>query len=181
MNIYDFNVKSIDGSDVSLSNYKGNVLLVVNTATGCGFTPQYVELQNMYEAYKDQGFEILDFPCNQFHEQAPESSDEIHAFCIGRFGIKFAQFDKIDVNGSTASPLYKYLEEVAPFNGLDEDAPNSKMLDELFAKEDPDYKNNNNIKWNFTKFLIDRDGNVIARFEPNTDLNKIKTAIETLL
>ncbi len=181
MNIYDFKVNAIDGKEVSLNEYANNVLLVVNTATGCGFTPQYVELQDMYATYKDKGFEILDFPCNQFHEQAPESNEDIHAFCIGRFAIQFPQFAKLDVNGETAHPLYAYLQETAPFKGLDKDAPKTEMLNGLFANEDPDFEHNNKIKWNFTKFLVDRKGNVVARFEPNTDLAKIKQAIEELL
>jgi len=113
MTVYDFDVKARDGSSVSLSQYKDKVLLIVNTATGCGFTPQYQGLQQLYEKYKDQGFEILDFPCNQFLGQAPGTDEEIHTFCTGRFGIKFPQFAKIDVNGKNADPLYKFLKKQA--------------------------------------------------------------------
>ena len=109
MNLYDFTVKTRKGADVALSDFAGKVVLVVNTATGCGFTPQYKELQEIYDAYKDQGFEILDFPCNQFADQAPGTDEEIHTFCTGRFGITFPQYAKIDVNGENAIPLYKWL------------------------------------------------------------------------
>ena len=118
MNIYDFSVKTRTGEDVSLTDYKGKVLLIVNTATGCGFTPQYDELQDLYEEFKDQGFEILDFPCNQFANQAPGDDEEIHSFCTGRFGITFPQFAKIDVNGENAIPLYKWLTENTTFKGF---------------------------------------------------------------
>ena len=142
MSIYDFNVKDMDGNEVSLSEYKGKVLLIVNTATGCGFTPQYDGLQDLYEKYGSKGFEILDFPCNQFLGQAPGSEEEIHSFCTGRFGITFKQFAKIEVNGKNEEQLYTFLK-----------AQKGGVL-------------NSNIKWNFTKFLVDRNGNVTGRFSP---------------
>lgn len=142
MNIYDFSVDAMDGSKVSLSDYKGKVLLIVNTATGCGFTPQYDGLQDLYDKYKDKGLEILDFPCNQFANQAPGTEEEIHSFCTGRYGITFPQFAKIDVNGKNEAPLYKYLKE-----------QKKGIL-------------GSNIKWNFTKFLISKTGEVIERFAP---------------
>ena len=181
MNVYDFTVKAQDGSEVSLADYKGKVLLIVNTATGCGFTPQYDELQELYEADKDKGLEILDFPCNQFGEQAPGDDEEIHSFCTGRYGITFPQFSKIDVNGENAIPLYQWLEENGKFEGFDKLNPASAMLSMVAKKMDPDYKNNNNIKWNFTKFLVDREGKVVARFEPMTALKKVKAKVEELL
>ena len=179
MSIYDFSVKTRKGEDVSLSNYKGKVLLIVNTATGCGFTPQYKELQELYTEFKDQGFEILDFPCNQFANQAPGNNEEIHTFCTGRFGITFPQFAKIDVNGEKAIPLYKWLTENTTFNGFGK-SPMGFVLSGMVKKSDKDYKNNGNIKWNFTKFLINRDGNIVERFEP-TDMKNLKSKIMKLL
>ena len=179
MSIYDFSVKTRKGEDVSLSNYKGKVLLIVNTATGCGFTPQYKELQELYTEFKDQGFEILDFPCNQFANQAPGSNEEIHTFCTGRFGITFPQFAKVDVNGDNAIPLFKWLTENTTFNGFGK-SPMGFVLSGMVKKSDKDYKNNGNIKWNFTKFLINRDGNIVERFEP-TDMKNLKSKIMELL
>lgn len=157
MNIYDFYVKDSSGNDVSLSQYKGKVLLVVNTATGCGFTPQYKGLQELYDKYKAQGFEILDFPCNQFANQAPGTDAEISEFCTLRYQTTFPRFKKIDVNGENADPLYKYLKEAK----------------KGFCKP--------NIKWNFTKFLIDRDGNVVKRFAPVKTPAAIEKEIAGLL
>ncbi len=178
MSIYDFTVKDRQGGDVSLGDYKGKALLIVNTATACGFTPQYEELQSMYEELKDEGFEILDFPCNQFMNQAPGTDEEIHNECTDRFGITFPQFSKIDVNGENAAPLYKWLTENTVFQGFE-----GKMaaIMKLMAKaRDKDYKNNGNIKWNFTKFVIDRDGNIAARLEP-TDMKTLTAKIEECL
>lgn len=179
MNLYYFTVKTRKGEDHPLSQYKGKVVLVVNTATGCGFTPQYEELQKIYEEYKDRGFEILDFPCNQFGEQAPGDNEEIHTFCKGRFGITFPQFAKIDVNGENAIPLYKWLTENSKFEGFGK-SPMSLILSGVVKKNDKDYKNNGNIKWNFTKFVIDRDGNIAARLEP-TDMKTLTAKIEECL
>lgn len=153
MNIYDFTVKDAKKNDVALSQYKGKVLLVVNTATGCGFTPQYEGLQDLYESYHDNGFEVLDFPCNQFAFQAPGSEDKIVDFCQSRYGVTFDQFAKIKVNGSKAEPLYQYLKT---------------------QKE-------GSIKWNFTKFLIDREGNVVERYSPKTKPEEIEDKIKELL
>lgn len=179
MNVYDFTVKDRNGNDVSLMDYNGKVLLIVNTATGCGFTPQYDELQDLYENFSAKGFEILDFPCNQFGNQAPGNDEEIHTFCTGRFGITFPQFAKIDVNGENAIPLFKWLTENTKFNGFGK-SPMSLILSGVVKKQDKDYKNNGNVKWNFTKFLIDRNGEIVARFEP-TDMKKLKKAIEEIL
>ena len=179
MNIYDFTVKGRKGEDVSLKDYEGKVLLVVNTATGCGFTPQYKELQEIYTEYKERGFEILDFPCNQFGNQAPGDDEEIHTFCTGRFGITFPQFSKIDVNGENAIPLYKWLTTNTKFEGFGNNAQ-ALIMNGVAKQMDKDYKNNGNIKWNFTKFLIDREGNIVGRFEP-TKMKNLKEEIEKYL
>ncbi len=179
MNIYDFNVKARDGSEVALSDYKGKVLLVVNTATGCGFTPQYDELQAIYDELKDDGFEILDFPCNQFGNQASGDDEEIHSFCKVRYDISFPQFSKVEVNGENAIPLFKWLTENTKFEGFGK-SPMGLMLSGVVKKNDKDYKNNGKIKWNFTKFLIDRNGEIVARFEP-TDMKDLKEKIKGCL
>ena len=178
--VYDFTVKDRQGNDVSLSEYKGKVLLIVNTATGCGFTPHYDPLEEMYKEMKDKGFEILDFPCNQFGNQAPGEDEEIHSFCQGRFGITFPQFSKIDVNGDDAIPLYKYLTTATTFEGFGK-SPMALMMAGIAKKMDKDYKNNGNIKWNFTKFLIDREGNIKARFEPTADMQLVRDKIAELI
>ena len=180
MNIYDFTVKTRKGEDGALSDFQGKVLLVVNTATGCGFTPQYKELQEIYDADHDKGLEILDFPCNQFGNQAPGDNEEIHTFCTGRFGITFPQYGKIEVNGENAIPLYKWLTENTKFEGFGK-GPRALMMNGVAKKMDKDFKNNGNIKWNFTKFLIDREGNIVKRFEPTEDMETVKKAVEELL
>lgn len=157
MDIYDFKVKSQTGSEIALSDYRGKVLLIVNTATGCGFTPQYEGLQDLYEKYQSQGLEILDFPCNQFGHQAPGSDEEITDFCQSRYGVTFRQFKKIDVNGKDEEPLYTYL------------------------KSQEKGVMGNNIKWNFTKFLVDRAGKVTGRFAPTVTPKKLEEEIKTLL
>ena len=179
MNLYDFTVKTRKGADVALSDFSGKVVMVVNTATGCGFTPQYKELQEIYDACKDKGFEILDFPCNQFADQAPGTDEEIHTFCTGRFGITFPQYAKVDVNGENAIPLFQWLTSNTKFDGFN--GPAGLMLSGVVKKMDKDYKNNGNIKWNFTKFLIDREGNIIARFEPTVSMDKVRAAVEAAL
>ena len=156
MNIYDFTVKTRKGEDFSLSEYKGKVMLIVNTATGCGFTPQYEGLENLYKKYHEKGLEILDFPCNQFAGQAPGTDEEIHEFCTLKYNTTFDQFAKIEVNGKNESPLYTYLKNQK--HGL------------MKA-----------IKWNFTKFLVDREGNVVERFEPTTTPEKMEKDILKLL
>ena len=157
MALYDISVKQRDGKEVSLKDYEGKVLLIVNTATGCGFTPQYTGLQELYNKYKDKGFEILDFPCNQFLHQAPGSDEEIHKFCTGRFVITFPQFAKINVNGKDESPLYTFL------------------------KEQKGGTIGTNIKWNFTKFLVAKDGTVLERFAPTVTPEKIDSYIAEAL
>ncbi|CAI9392240.1 glutathione peroxidase [Niallia sp. Sow4_A1] len=158
MNIYDFEVKTMNGDLQSLSNYKEKVLLIVNTASKCGFTPQFKELQELYQTYKDKGFSVLGFPSNQFLNQDPGTNEEIMSFCEINYGVTFPMFAKIDVNGKTADPLYQYL-----------------------TKESPGTLGVKAIKWNFTKFLIDQDGKVIGRYAPNTKPSELKEDIEKLL
>ena len=178
--VYDFTVKDRKGQDVNLGEYAGKVLLIVNTATGCGFTPHYEPLEAMYRDLRDKGFEILDFPCNQFANQAPGDADEIHEFCTLKFGTDFPQFAKIDVNGETADPLFVHLAAEKPFAGFGKGlkvAALSKFTD-LNNKK---FGEKAYIKWNFTKFLVDRQGNVVARFEPTTDMEEVRRAVEELL
>ena len=175
-NVFDFAVRDRKGNEVSLSEYKGKVLLIVNTATGCGFTPHYEPLEAMYKEFKDKGFEILDFPCNQFANQAPGSEDEIHEFCTVKFGTEFPQFGKIDVNGDNADPLFAYLATEKPFEGF---GKGLKMaaLDKFANANNKKFGDKAYIKWNFTKFLVDREGNVIARYEPTVDMADVKEAV----
>lgn len=175
--IYDYKVKEVNGKEVSMSEYKGKVLLIVNTATGCGFTPQYEGLENVYKKFRDRGFEILDFPCNQFFEQAPQSSDEIVSFCKLVYKTEFKTFAKIDVNGENASDLYKYIRAEAPRAA--EDASSEGLYNML--KEKGFTTEGDEIKWNFTKFLIDKEGNVVERFAPTYEPEKIEARIEELL
>lgn len=175
--IYDYTVKDDAGKDVSLSTYKGKVLLIVNTATKCGFTPQYKDLQALYEKYRTQGLEILDFPCNQFGSQAPGTIQEIHQFCTANFAIQFPQFDKIDVNGPNESPLYTYLKSQKGFGGFDLNDQTGSKLDKMFSKNDPDYAKNPSIKWNFTKFLVSRDGKVLKRYEPSDKMTNVEADV----
>ena len=180
MGVYDFKVTARDGSEVALADYEGMVLLIVNTATGCGFTPHYEPLEAMYKKYRDQGFEILDFPCNQFADQAPGSDDEIHEFCQVKFGTEFPQFKKIDVNGDDADPLFAYLATEKPFEGFGKGLKN-KALEKFASANNKEYGDKANIKWNFTKFLVDREGNVIARFEPTFDMDDVEKAVAAAL
>ena len=180
-NIYQFCVVNGSGDTVSLSDYQGKVLLVVNTATQCGFTPQYAELQALYATYHDRGLEILDFPCNQFGEQAPGTIEEIHAFCTGTYGTTFPQMAKVEVNGENAIPLYTWLKSKAGFGGFDTTDPRGAYLHAAFKAQDSLYDQNPDIKWNFTKFLIDREGNVVCRFEPTAPGAAIVEAVEKLM
>lgn len=179
--VYDFNVKNDEGKEVSLSDYKGKVILIVNTATRCGFTPQYKELEELYQKYSQSGLEILDFPCNQFGQQAPGSIEEIHNFCTANFNIHFPQFDKIDVNGDNAHPLFTYIKSKQAFGGFDLNERLGKLLDDMMRKKDPEFDKNPDIKWNFTKFLIDRQGNVIKRFEPTDKMADVEMEIAKAL
>jgi glutathione peroxidase len=174
--VYDFTVKDMQGNDVSLAEYRGKVLLIVNTATGCGFTPHYDPLEAMYKELKDRGFEILDFPCNQFANQAPGTEGEIHEFCTLKFGTEFPQFKKIDVNGETADPLYVFLAAEKPFEGFGKGLKNA-ALNKFADMNNKKFGEKAYIKWNFTKFLIDREGKVIARFEPTVDMKEVREAV----
>ena len=174
--VYDFTVKDRQGNEVSLGEYKGKVLLIVNTATGCGFTPHYEPLEAMYKEMKEKGLEILDFPCNQFADQAPGSDEEIHEFCTMKFGTEFPQFKKIDVNGDNADPLYVYLAGEKPFEGFGKGLKVA-ALSKFAQMNNKKFGDKAYIQWNFTKFLIDREGKVIARFEPTTDMDKVKEAV----
>ena len=179
MNIYDITVKNNKNEDVKLESYKGKVLLIVNTATGCGFTPQYEGLENLYEKYHDKGLEILDFPCNQFAQQAPGTDEEIHEFCTFKYHTQFEQFKKIDVNGENETPLFKYLKSQKGFEGFD--GLKAKLLIPIVSKMDKNWKTSSDIKWNFTKFLVDRDGTVTDRFESTVTPEKIEEKIKELL
>ena len=178
--VYDFTVKDRKGNEVSLKQYQGKVLLIVNTATGCGFTPHYDPLEAMYKEMKDKGLEILDFPCNQFANQAPGDVDEIHEFCTLKFGTEFPQFAKIDVNGENADPLFAYLATQKPFEGFGKGIKNA-ALNKFADANNKKYGDKAYIKWNFTKFLVDREGNVIRRFEPTVDMEEVKAAVKAAL
>ena len=180
-NVYQFCFVNGTGDTVSMNDYQGKVLLVVNTATQCGFTPQYTDLQALYATYHDRGLEILDFPCNQFGEQAPGTNEEIAAFCTGNYGTTFPQMAKIDVNGDNAIPLYTWLKEKKGFGGFDTTDPRGAYLHAAFNAQDSLYAENPDIKWNFTKFLIDREGNVVCRFEPTAPATAVAEAVEKLL
>lgn len=177
MTVYDFKVKDAQNNEVSLADYKGKVLLIVNTATGCGFTPQYEELERLYKKYKDQGFEILDFPCNQFLNQAPGTNEEIVRFCQLKYGTTFKTFGKIEVNGKNEEPLYTFLKKEAAKEI--ENSETSAFLEKL--KKLGQNAMGTDIKWNFTKFLIDRQGNVVARFNPTLTPGDIEGKIVELL
>lgn len=178
--VYDFSVKDRKGNEVSLRDYEGKVLLIVNTATGCGFTPHYDPLEAMYKDLRDKDFEILDFPCNQFANQAPEDDEGIHNFCTMKFGTEFPQFKKIDVNGESADPLFAFLATEKPFEGFGKGLKN-KALNVYAEKNNKAFGDKAYIKWNFTKFLIDREGKVVARFEPTVDMKEVRKAVEAAL
>ena len=178
--VYDFTVKDMQGKEISLSDYQGKVLLIVNTATGCGFTPHYEPLEDMYRTMRDKGFEILDFPCNQFANQAPGSDEEIHEFCTVKFGTEFPRFAKIDVNGETADPLFVFLAAQKPFEGFGKGLKNA-ALNKFADMNNKAFGDKAYIKWNFTKFLIDWEGNVMARFEPTEDMETVKKAVAAAL
>lgn len=178
--VHDFTVKDRKGNAVNLSDYAGKVLLIVNTATGCGFTPQYDPLEAMYKEFRDQDFEILDFPCNQFANQAPGDEEEIHEFCTLKFGTDFPQFAKIDVNGEDADPLFAFLATEKPFEGFGKGLKNAS-LKKFTDMNNKKYGDKAYIKWNFTKFLVDREGRVLTRFEPTADMKDVRTAVSNEL
>jgi len=181
MGIYDFDVTTIQGKKTSLKEYEGKVVLIVNTASKCGFTPQYSELEDLYKKYKDRGFVVLGFPCNQFAAQEPGSAGEITEFCRINYGVTFQIFEKGDVRGENAQPLFKYLTAKKGFKGFDMKHPIAEVLLDALKKNFPEYLEGDSIKWNFTKFLIDRKGEVVERFEPTTTPADIAQNIEKLL
>ncbi len=180
MGFYDQSVMTATGEEISMKDYEGKVVLIVNTATGCGFTPHYKDLEEMYEKYHDRGSEIIDVPCNQFAGQTPGTDDEIHEFCQLKYNTQFPQMKKSDVNGETAIPLFKFLKEQKGFEGFGK-GPAALAMSVMLGKIDKDYKNNPEIKWNFTKFVVDRSGNVVARFEPTEKMENVDKCVEGLL
>lgn len=178
--VYDFMVKDRAGNDVSLAEYRGKVLLIVNTATGCGFTPQYEPIEKLYKDYHDKGLEILDIPCNQFGNQAPGTDEEIHEFCTLHYNTTFPQMKKTDVNGETAEPLFAYLATEKPFQGFGKGIKNAALA-KFTEVNNKVFGDKAYIKWNFTKFIIDREGNVVARFEPTADMKDVEECIKSLL
>ena len=181
MSIYDFKATTIDGEEVSLDQYKGKVVIIANTASKCGFTPQYEDLEKIYNDYNAKGVEVLGFPSNQFAEQEPGNNKEVKNFCQLNYGVTFPLFEKTLVRGSDANPLFKYLSSALPFKGLDLNHPSGKILDNFLKEKFPEYLIGDSIKWNFTKFLIDKAGNVVGRFEPTTEPLDMLPAIEKLL
>ena len=179
MNIYEYVVKTRDGKEYKLSKLKGKVFIVVNTATGCGFTPQYEGLETLYEKYHDSGFEILDFPCDQFGHQAPGTDDEIHEFCTMKYDTKFDQFSKVEVNGENEISLYTYLKKEQPIEEII--GMKNKMAMKAISKISKTCKNDNDIKWNFTKFLVDREGNVVKRYDPTFKPKDMENDIKELI
>ena len=179
--IYDFEVMAQGNKPVKLSDYKGKVLLIVNTASKCGFTPQYADLEALNKRFADKGLVILDFPCNQFKEQSPEDDAERTKFCQLNYDTTFPQMKRIEVNGENASPLYCWLKSQKGFKGFDKNNPITHILEKLLSEEDADYASKPDIKWNFTKFLVDRNGKVVERFEPTTDMDTVAKAVEALL
>ena len=180
MSIYDFSVTTPKGEEISMKDYEGKVLLIVNTATGCGFTPQYKDLEEIYEAFHDRGLEIIDVPCNQFAGQTPGTDEEIHEFCTLKYNTRFPQTKKSDVNGENQLPLFGYLKSQKGFEGFGH-GPAALAMGMMLKKIDKDYKTNPDIKWNFTKFVVSRTGEVAARFEPTADMKAVRACVESLL
>jgi glutathione peroxidase len=180
MGFYDQTVVAPDGEIISMEKYRGKVVLVVNTATGCGFTPHYKDIEAIYEKYHEAGFEVIDIPCNQFAGQTPGTDDEIHEFCSLKYNTQFPQMKKTDVNGENAAPLFKYLKSEKGFEGFGK-GPAALAMGVMLSKIDKNYKENPDIKWNFTKFVIDREGNVVARFEPTEKMEKVAACVASLM
>ena len=179
MSIYDYSIKNRNGEEISMSNYEGKVMIIVNTATGCGFTPQYEGLENLYKKYHDDGLEIIDLPCNQFGNQAPGSDDEIHQFCTFKYNTTFDQFSKVDVNGENEVPLYTYLKEQIKDDEID--GIKNKMVMKTVEKISTSTKKVGDIKWNFTKFLVDRNGNVVGRYSPTYKPEDMEEKIKEIM
>ncbi|MBQ3774194.1 MAG: glutathione peroxidase [Pseudobutyrivibrio sp.] len=180
MGFYDLTVEKTNGEAQAMADYKGKVVMVVNTATGCGFTPQYKDIESIYETYHDKGLEIVDVPCNQFAGQTPGTDEEIHEFCSLHYNTQFPQMKKADVNGETTIELFKYLKSQKTFEGFGK-GPKALAMSAMLKKIDKDYKNNSEIKWNFTKFIVDREGNVVARFEPTADMREVEKCVASLI
>ena len=180
MSVYEYSVPAPKGEQISLQEYAGKVLLIVNTATGCGFTPQYKDIEEIYEKYHDQGLEVIDVPCNQFAGQTPGTDDEIHQFCTLKYNTQFPQMKKSDVNGENQLPLYAYLKSQKSFEGFGSGVK-ALAMSAMLKKIDKNYKTNPDIKWNFTKFVVDREGNVVARFEPTADMKEVEKCIASLV
>ena len=183
MSIYDFNFQApdINGNTRALEEFKGKVILIVNTASKCGFTYQFEDLQKLYARYKEKGFVILGFPSNHFDNQEPGNNNDISQFCKLNYGVNFPMFSKISVRDENAHPLFNYLTAVKPFKGFPSTHPSSRLLASIINEKVPHFMHGNSIKWNFTKFLIDRNGNVLHRFEPTTDVMDMEKDIEALL
>ena len=177
---YNYSVTDPKGNEVSMKDFEGRVVVVVNTATGCGFTPQYKDLESLYEKYHDRGLEIVDVPCNQFAGQTPGTDEEIHEFCTLKYNTQFPQMKKTDVNGEGAAPLFKYLKSQKGFEGFGK-GPKALAMSAMLKTIDKNYKNNPEIKWNFTKFVVDRSGNVVARFEPTADMRELEACVAALI
>ncbi len=177
---YDHIIKNASGEDISMKDYEGKVVIVVNTATGCGFTPQYKQLEEMYEKYHDKGLEIIDIPCNQFGAQAPGTDEEIHEFCTLRYNTRFPQMKKSDVNGENELPLYTFLKSQKGFNGFGK-GPVALAMKTMLKAKDKNFETAPDIKWNFTKFVISRDGDVVARFEPTNDMAELEKCVSELI
>lgn len=181
MSIYSFKAKTIDGEEISLEEYRGKVAIVVNTASKCGFTPQYEGLEKLYEKYHLKGLEILGFPCNQFAGQEPGDNTEVKNFCQLNYGVSFQMFEKTDVRGESAHPLFKFLTSEKPFEGFDMKHPIGERLYHALETNFPEYLEGDEVKWNFTKFLVDKEGKVVHRFEPTSEPSEMEAVIETLL
>ena len=179
MSIYDYTVRARKGATLNMADMKGKVLLIVNTATGCGFTPQYEAIERLYEKYHDHGFEVLDFPCNQFGHQAPGDEGEIHEFCTAKYQTRFDQLAKIEVNGENEEPLYTFLKQAQPDEKIE--GIKNKAAMAMIAKISTTCKKPGDIKWNFTKFLVDREGNVVKRFAPTSDPASFDADIAALI
>ena len=180
MGFYDLTVEKANGEQQSMKDFEGKVVMVVNTATGCGFTPQYKDIESIYESYHEKGFEVIDVPCNQFAGQTPGTDEEISEFCSLHYNTQFPQMKKADVNGETAIELFKYLKSQKGFEGFGKGAK-ALAMSAMLKKIDKDYKNNPEIKWNFTKFIVDRQGNVVARFEPTADMKEVEKSVASLI
>lgn len=181
MDIYNYKFKDIDGNTVSLEEYKGKTLLIVNIASKCGFTPQLEDLQKIYIKYREQGLEILGFPCNQFAEQSPGSNSDLNTFCKLNYGVTFKLSEKIDVRGSNAEEIFTHLTTACPFKGFNKDNISDKIIYSVIKEKTPEHLVGDSIKWNFTKFLVDKEGNAIKRFEPSVEPLDMVEDIEKIL